>query len=133
MTKSTAYEIHTLKDGKWQLNSVHQGKDEAMHEARKMYASSRHVSGVKVLHEEFDSLKNHASSRVLYNKVHGTEKTKAKIKKTEEKKEFIQPKAPAIPEKKSGGTIKLVPAMLIVSAVLFAILGVAYYYLQAVK
>ncbi len=133
MTKTTAYEIHTLKDGKWQLDSVHEGKDHAMHEARKMYASSKRVSGVKVLHEEFDSVANLASSHVLYNKIHGTEKTKAKPKKTEEKKEFIKPNVPPKPEKKSSNTNKLLLVVLVVSTFLFTILGIAYYYLQGAK
>jgi len=132
MTKSIAYEIHTFKDGKWQLDTVHDRKDDAMHEARRLYGASKHISGVKVLQEEFDSEENRASSHVLYNEIRGAKKTKAKITKVEEKKEIIRPKQPPKP-KKGSATNYFLFMVLGVSAVLLAVVGIAYYYMGIAK
>jgi len=133
MTKSIAYEIHTFKDGKWQLDTVHDRKDDALHEARRLYGNSKHISGVKVLQEEFDSVNNQASSHVVYNEMRGAKKTKAKITKVEEKKEIIRPKQPKKPEKKGSATNYFLMMVLGVGTVLLAIVGVAYYYMGLAK
>jgi hypothetical protein len=57
-----------------------------MHEARRLYGQSKHVAGVKVFEEQFDSVENRSATHVLYNEIRGQKKTKAKIKKVEEKK-----------------------------------------------
>lgn len=128
MTKSTAYEIHTLKEGNGIIFTVHDRKDDAMHEARRIYRSSKHVAGVKVLKEEFNSIENHSSTHVLYNEIRGQKRTKAKIKKVEEKKEIVRPKAVKKPEPKGSATNYFLMMILGVSAVLLAIVGIAYYY-----
>lgn len=128
MTKTTAYEIHTLKEGKWQLDTIHDRKDDAMHEARRLYGASKHIAGVKVLQEDFDSEAGKSSTRVLYNEIRGQKKTRAKIKKKEEQKEVVRPKVQKKPEKKGSATNYLLMMVLGVSAILLAIVGVAIYF-----
>ena len=93
-----------------------------------MYSTSRHIAGVKVLQEEFDNEANFAASHVLYNEVRGQRKARAKAAKPEEKEEVIRP-IPQQPEQKKGSATKYLLMMILgVSAVLLAIVGIAFYY-----
>ena len=133
MTKTTAFEIHTLKDGLWQLDSVHENKDDALNEARRMYDNSKHIGGIKVLHEEYDDETNRASTFVLHNEVRGTVKSRSQPKPPEDKKEIIRPKANPKPEVKGTFTQYMLLMILAVGAALLAIIGAAFYYMDVFK
>jgi hypothetical protein len=133
MTKTTAFEIHTLKDGLWQLDSVHENKDDALYEARRMYDNSKHIGGIKVLQEEYDDEANRSSTFVLYNEVRGTAKIRPTPKPPEEKKEIIRPKTAPKPEGKGTFTQYMLLMVLGVGAALLAIIGAAFYYMDVFK
>jgi hypothetical protein len=65
ITKTTVYEIYTLKEEKRQLDTIHERQDDAMHEARRIYGQSKHIAGVKVLEEKFDSDENRSATHNL--------------------------------------------------------------------
>ncbi|MEQ8192889.1 MAG: hypothetical protein RIB59_00225 [Rhodospirillales bacterium] len=133
MSKTTAYEIHTLKDGKWQLDSVHGDKDDALYEARRMYEGSKHIAGIKVLQEEYDDEINRSSTFVLYNEVRGTPKIRSKNKPPEDKKEIVRPQASPRSEKKGSFTQYMLLMILGVGAVLLVLIGAAFYYMDFLK
>ena len=134
MTNTTAYEIHTLKEDKWELDTILERKDDAVQEARRLLAYSKRIAGVKVIEEKFDSEEDHSVSHVIFTEIRGQEKTRAKAKQAEEKKEVIpsetppKPKTPEAPESKGSATNYFLILVLVIGAVLLGVLGIAYYY-----
>lgn len=66
MSKTTAFEIQTLKDGQWQLASSFDTKDQALQEAHRIYDTSRHLDGVKVYQEDYDAGSNRADTKLVF-------------------------------------------------------------------
>lgn len=59
------YELHTLRDRAWKIDSVFDDRDLAVLEARRI-ERSKHYSGVRVLEETVDQATNRTVSRTIY-------------------------------------------------------------------
>lgn len=62
------YEIHTLHDGGWKIDSVFDDKDLAVYEASRLERSPRHPT-VRVIEETFDAATDKKSTRTIYRTV----------------------------------------------------------------
>ena len=59
------YEIHTLRNGRWKIDSVFDDKELALFEAQRMDGSGRYP-GVRVIEEAFDEQDTNFSARTIF-------------------------------------------------------------------
>lgn len=60
-----AFEIQVYNAGKWNIDSIFDDRELALHEAQRMDHSGRHV-GVRVVEEVYDEEKDRTSSRTIF-------------------------------------------------------------------
>lgn len=60
-----AYEIHTIRDGIWRVDSVFDDRELAIFEAKRVEEGSRYA-GVKVVEEIYDEVSNLTTTRTLF-------------------------------------------------------------------
>jgi hypothetical protein len=60
-----SYELHTLKDGKWKIDSVFDDQETALHEARRAQTANRYTT-IRVIEEDYDQLSNHTATRTIF-------------------------------------------------------------------
>ena len=73
-----AFEIHTFRDAQWQVDSVFDDRDFAVHEARKVDENERYA-GVRVIEENYDESSDHTTIRTIFRGKKEREKSKALI------------------------------------------------------
>ncbi len=71
-----SYEVYAYKNGNWNIDSVYDDRDMAMHEAR-MLLESRYVSGAQVIEEKYDDETGDTFSKIIFKERKGAEKRKA--------------------------------------------------------
>lgn len=59
------YELHTLKDGKWKIDSVFDDSGTAVEEAKRAQTANRYTT-IKVIEENHDPLTNEATVRTIF-------------------------------------------------------------------
>ncbi len=59
------YEIHTLRDGEWKIDSIFDDRDLALQEGHRIEHSNR-FSAVRVVEETFDEATEKGSTRTIY-------------------------------------------------------------------
>ncbi len=101
MARTVTYEIYTFKNGNWMVDSVHDDKQLAIHQAR-LLLDSRHHMAIRVVEESYDEAADRASSKVVYSKKKSDETPKSTYKKPEEKKEKDKPDTKIKKEKKAS-------------------------------
>ena len=106
MTTHHSFELYAYKDGNWNINSVYEGKQQALFEAELLF-ESQHVSGVKVIQEKFEESSSLATSTVIFSKIKGAGKPEPKkqsIEKQPSKGVSTAPSKPASSESRAGSS-----------------------------
>ncbi len=73
MTATIAYELYAFRDDAWILDSVHDDKEMALYEARRLVENQRSGT-VQVIEERFDSDSGCKQSKVVFRVRRGTRK-----------------------------------------------------------
>ena len=73
-----AFEIHTFRDAQWQVDSVFDDRDFAVHEARKVDENGRYA-GVRVIEENYDKSSDHTTIRTIFRGKKERAKSKARM------------------------------------------------------
>lgn len=60
-----SYELHTLKDGKWKIDSVFDDQETALHEARRAQTANRYTT-IRVIEEDYDQMSNQTATRTIF-------------------------------------------------------------------
>lgn len=60
-----AFEIQVYNGGRWNIDSIFDDRDLAVHEAKRMDTSGRYV-GVRVVEETYDEEQDHTSTRTIF-------------------------------------------------------------------
>ena len=60
-----SYELHTLKDGKWKIDSVFDDEETALHEARRAQTANRYTT-IRVIEEDYDQMSNQTATRTIF-------------------------------------------------------------------
>jgi hypothetical protein len=94
-TMATLFEVHTLKGGKWMVDSTYPDRDAAIEVAKSLHGEKR-FEGVKVIKDTFDPKTNASREIVIYD----TSKPVFE-KPTVAPKDASKAAAPAKAEKKS--------------------------------
>ena len=75
MSKTTTFEIYSFKNGDWMIDSVHDDKQMALHQARMLLESPHHMA-IRVLQEVYDDEIDKSMSSVVFKQQKGDEKRK---------------------------------------------------------
>ena len=79
-----AFEIHTIRDGQWKVDSVFDDRELAMHEARKVDDNGRYA-GVRVIEENYDESSDLTTTRTIFrgkNETANSKPSKSSAKKS---------------------------------------------------
>lgn len=83
MTQKT-FELYTLKEGQWQLDSVFNEKQDATNEAWRIH-NEGHLDGVRIDQEEYDAATNKAQVATIMKRLKGDDKKSTTRRKTNRK------------------------------------------------
>lgn len=84
MARTVSYEIYSFKNGNWMLDSVHDDKNMAIHQARMLIASPHHMA-IRVIEESYDEATDNTMSKIVYKEKKGGDDEKPKVKTTRKK------------------------------------------------
>ena len=90
MAPSVSFEILTYKNGNWMVDSVHDDKTSAVHQAR-LLLDGRHHNAVRVMEESYDEATDKAMSKVVFSKKKSDEAPKSTYKKPEKEEKKAKP------------------------------------------
>ena len=120
MPTTVVFEVHSLGNGNWYIDSVHDDREQALHEARDGL-DRRHQRGVKVIQENYNEEKDASISRTIFTEERGVDKSKYKRQKPDSRV-----RSAAAPRKKKGDSDfvrYIVILVLSVGGILLAVIG----------
>ncbi len=95
MPTTVVFEMPSLGNGNWYIDSVHDDREQALHEARDGL-DRRHQRGVKVIQENYNDENDTSISRTIFTEERGVDKPKYRRQKPDSRVR------PAAPRKKKG-------------------------------
>ena len=75
MPTTVLFEVHSLRNGNWYIDSVYDDREQALHEARDLL-ERRHHRGVKVIQENYNDETDTSILRTIFTEEKGFEKPK---------------------------------------------------------
>ncbi|MEX2449855.1 MAG: hypothetical protein WD407_03270 [Rhodospirillales bacterium] len=127
MANTDSFELYTFKEGQWQLDSVFDIKQDASHEAWRLY-NSGHFDGVKVIQETYKEEENKATAVIVMQRLKG-EEGKPPVRRTVAKKEDLTYRRKTVirPQKKPA-TVHHVGMMgILICVILLGLVGVGFF------
>ena len=128
MAPSVSYEIYTYRNGNWTVDSVHDDKQLAIHQAR-LLLDSRHHMAIRVMEESYDEATDKSTTKVVFTKKKSDEQPKSTYKKPEDKKKKGKAKPDAKAKKKkktaarSSGSHTLIKVTLSVGGIALGLIS----------
>ena len=119
MPMTVLFEVHALRNGNWYIDSVHDDREQALHEARDLF-DRRHRRGVKVIQENYNDEKDTSVTRTIFTEERGVDKPKYRRQMPD------SPVRPAAPRKKKGDSDfvrYIVILVLSVGGILLTVIG----------
>ncbi len=95
MPTTVSFEVHSLRNGNWYIDSVYDDRERAPHEAPGLL-DRRHQRGVKIIQENGNDENDTSVSRTNFTEERGVDKRKYRRQKP------ASPVRPAAPRKKKG-------------------------------
>ena len=80
MRTTVLFEVHTLRNGNWYIDSVHDDWGQALYEARDLL-DRPHQRGVKVIQENYNDENDTSISRTIFTEERGVDKPKYRRQK----------------------------------------------------
>lgn len=131
MAKTVSYEIHSYRNGNWNIVGVQENKAEAIHQARQLLASKTQ-QGVKVIEEKYDDETDKNTSAVVFTEIKGAEKkAPAGVKKKKTGKEKSPSDKPGKKQKKGGFLRYLIILVLSVGGIALAVIAVGGFLIKS--
>ncbi len=88
MATTVSYEVYSLREGRWNLDSVYDARGLALDEARQL-VKRRYEKGVKVVKENYDDETNKAIPTTIFHEGEGVKKRRAQRQEKREHRERI--------------------------------------------
>lgn len=129
MATTVSYDLYSLREGHWNLDSVYDDRGLALHEARHLF-KRRHEKGVKVVKENYDDETNKSIPTTIFHEGEGVEKHRPKVREKLKQRERIEPSRPK--KEDASGFVRYV-VMLVVSigGILLALIALAAFLMGA--
>ncbi len=124
MAAIVSYEVYSLREGHWNLDSVYDDRSLALDEARSLF-QRRYEKGVKVIKEDYDDETNTSIPTTIFHEGEGVKKRRPQVR--EKKKKPRQRIKTAAPKKEhaSGITRYVVTLVLSIGGILLALIALA--------
>jgi len=134
MASTKSFEVYAYKAGNWNIDSVYDDKQQALHEAR-ILLESRHLTGVKVIQETYDEESEKSSSMVVFNETKGIEKPKPKRVKAKPKPEAAARPLPRARKKRKEGDFSktIVKLVVVLGGMLLGFLMLVGFYISTIE
>lgn len=130
MGNTISYEVYAYKSGNWNIDSVYDDKTQALHEAR-LLLESRHLTGVKIIQENFNEETGKTASMIIFNEVKHLDKPKPRPAPAVKKKAQPTAQAAAIkPRRKSKGADPIIKLVLILGGICLGLLALVAFYVM---
>ncbi len=129
MAATVSFEVYSLREGHWNLDSVCDNKGMALDEARHLLKRRREKS-VKVVKENYDDKTNKAISTTIFNEGEGVEKHPPKVREKLKPRERIKTAAPK-KEDASGFIRHVVILVVSIGGLLLALIALAVFLMGA--
>ncbi len=129
MAATVSYEVYSLREGRWTLDSVYDDRGLALDEARHLL-KRRHQKGVKVVKENYDDETNKSIPATIFHEGEGVKKRRPQVR---EKKEYRRRIEPAAPKKEdASGFIRYVVILVVsIGGILLALIALAGFLMGA--
>ena len=89
MATTVSYEVYSLREGHWNLDSVYDDRGLALDEARHLL-KRRHEKGVKVVKENYDDETNKSIPTTIFHEGEGVEKHRPQLREKWKQRERIE-------------------------------------------
>ncbi len=129
MATTVSYELYSLREGHWNLDSVYDDRGLALHEARHLL-KRRHEKGVKVVKENYDDETNKSIPTTIFHEGEGVEKRRPKVRENWKQHQRIEPSRPK-KEDASGFVRHLVILVVSIGGILLALIALAVFLMDA--
>ncbi|MEQ8192888.1 MAG: hypothetical protein RIB59_00220 [Rhodospirillales bacterium] len=129
MASTNSFELYTLKDNQWQLDSVFDSKQDANHEAWRLY-NGGHFDGVKVIQETYDDKQDKAIATVVMQRLKGDEK-KAPVRRAAPKEDLThRRRPPPVQRKQADAGIGIGLRIILLCVILLGLIGVGFFIIE---
>jgi hypothetical protein len=129
MATTVSYELYSLKEGHWSLDSIYDDRSLALHEARHLF-KRRYEKGVKVVKENYDDETNTSIPTTIFHEGEGVKKHRPKVREKKVQRERIEPSRPK-KEDASGFVRHLVILVVSIGGILLALIALAGFLMGA--
>ncbi len=124
MAATVSYEVYSLREGRWNLDSIYEDRGLALDEACHLL-TRRREKGVKVIKEDYDDETNTSIPTTIFHEGEGVKKRRPPVReKTRKPRQRIRTAAPK-KEDASGFNRYVVTLVLSIGGILLALIALA--------
>ncbi len=129
MATTVSYEVYSLREGHWNLDSVYDNRSLALDEARNLL-KRRREKGAKVVKENYDDETNTSIPTTIFHEGEGVEKHRPQMREKRKHRERIETAAPK--KEDDSGVIRHVVILVVsIGGFLLALIALAAFLMGA--
>ncbi len=129
MAATVSFEVYSLRGGHWNLDSVHDDRSLALHEARNLF-KRRREKGVMVVKENYDAETNKSIPTTIFHEGEGVKKHRPQVREKRKQRRRIEPSRPK-KEDASGFIRHVVILVVSIGGILLALIALAVFLMEA--
>ena len=129
MATTVSYEVYSVREGHWYLDSVYDDRRPALDEARHLL-KRRHQMGVKVVKENYDDETNRSIPTTIFQDGEGVKKHQPQLREKRKLRRRIEPSRPK-KEDASGFFRYVVILVVSIGGILLALIALAVFLMGA--
>ena len=129
MATTVSYEVYSVREGHWYLDSVYDNRGLALDEARHLLKRP-HQKGVKVVKENYDDETNKSIPTTIFHEGEGVKKHRPQVREKKEYRKRIEPSRPK--EEDASGFFRYVVILVVsIGGILLALIALAVFLMGA--
>ena len=129
MAATVSFEVYSLREGHWNLDSVYDDRGLALEEARHLF-KRRREKGVKVVKESYDDETNKSIPTTIFHEGEAVKKHQPKVREKTNQRRRIEPSRPRTGDA-SGFVRHLVILVVSIGGILLALIALAGFLMGA--
>ena len=129
MAMTVSFEVYSLREGHWNLDSVYDDRGLALEEARHLF-KRRREKGVKVVKESYDDETNKSIPTTIFHEGEAVKKHQPKVREKGKQRRRIEPSRPRTGDA-SGFVRHLVILVVSIGGILLALIALAGFLMGA--
>ncbi len=129
MAATVSYEVYSLREGRWNLDSIYDDRGLALDEACHLL-TRRREKGVKVVKENYDDETNKSIPATIFHEGEGVKKHRPQVREKKEHRQRVEPSRPK-KEDASGFFRYVVILVVSIGGILLALIALAGFLMEA--